>query len=70
MDKDLVENSLYQIIDQFSERKITTVKLYLIILNKIHPFYDGNGRTFKILFANEDKIKETLMGQKFKKLII
>ena len=70
MDKDLVENSLYQIIDQFNERKITIIKLYLIILNKIHPFYDGKGRTFKILFANVDKIKETLMGQKLKKLII
>ena len=28
------------------------------ILNKIHPFYDGNGRTFKILFANDDIIKK------------
>ena len=27
-DKELIENKLYQIIDQFSERKITSTKLY------------------------------------------
>ena len=57
MDKDLIEDKLYQIIDQFNERKITPLKFYSILLNEIHPFYDGNGRTCEILFANDDKIK-------------
>ena len=54
MDKELIENNLYQIIYQFSERKITSTKFYSILLNKIHPFYDGNGRTCKILSGNAD----------------
>ena len=63
IDKDLIENKLYQfnerkIIDQFNERKITPAKFYSILLNDIHPFYDGNGRTWKILFGNDvTKIK-------------
>ena len=54
MDKELLENKLYQIIDQFNGRKIKCTKLCLILLNKIHLFYDGNGRTCEILFANDD----------------
>ena len=49
MDKDLIENNLHQTINQFNERKITSTKFYSILLNKIHPFYDGNGRTGKCL---------------------
>ena len=57
MDKDLIEDKLYQMINQINQmKKITTVKFYLILLNEIHPFYDENGRTRKILFANNDKI--------------
>ena len=52
MDKYIIEVKLYQIKDQFNERKITAVKFDWIIVNKIHQFYDGNGRMFKILFAN------------------
>ena len=55
-DKEWIENKLYQIIDQFSERKITSTKLYWIILNKIHPFYDRNGRTF----ANDNMIRQNI----------
>ena len=55
-DKELIENKLYQIIDQFSERKVTSTKLYWIILNKIHPFYDINGRTF----ANDNMIRQNI----------
>ena len=54
MDKELIEDKLYQIINQFNERQITSTKFYLILLNKIYPFYDGNGRACKILFANDD----------------
>ena len=57
MDKELTENKLYQIIDQFNERKITSKKFYSILLHKIHRFHDGNGRTCKILFANDDIIR-------------
>ena len=54
------KDKLYQIIDQFNERKITPTKFYLILLNKIHPFYDRNGRTCKILFANDDIIRQKI----------
>ena len=56
MDKELLEDKFYQIIDHFSERKITSTKFYSILLNKIHPFYDGDGRTCEILCTNDDKI--------------
>ena len=38
MDKDLIEDKLCQLIDQ--------------LLDNIHPFYDGNGKTCKILFLS------------------
>ena len=52
--------NLYQIIDPFNERKITSTKFYLILLNKIYPFYDGDGRTCRILFANDDIIRQNI----------
>ena len=39
MDKDLIEDKLCQIIDQFNERKIMFLKFYSILLNKIRPFF-------------------------------
>ena len=54
MDKGLIGDKLYQVRDQFIKRKITPVKFYSVLLNRIHSFY-GNGRTCKILFANHDK---------------
>ena len=60
MDKELIGNKLYQIIDQFNERKIASTKFYSILLNKIHPFYDGNSRTCKKLFANHDIIRQNI----------
>ena len=60
MNKELIEDKLYQMIDQFSERKTTSTKFYSILLNKIHPFYDENGRTCKILFANDDIIRQNI----------
>ena len=60
MDKDLIEDKRDQIIDQLNERKITTRKFYSILFNKIHPFYDGNGRARKILFANDDIIRQNI----------
>ena len=60
MDKELIEDKLYQIINQFNERKITSTKFYSILLNKIHSFCDGNGRTIKILFASDDMIRQNI----------
>ena len=60
MDKELIEDNLYQIIDQFNERKITSAKFHSILLNKVHPFYDGNSTTCKILFANDDIIRQNI----------
>ena len=57
MDKELIEDKLYKIIDQFNERKITSLQLQL---NKIYPLYDGNGRTCKTLFVNDDIIRQNL----------
>ena len=56
MNKDVIEDKLYQIINQFNERKITSTKFYSMFLNKIHPFYDGNSEACKILFADDDTI--------------
>ena len=61
MDKELIEEKLYQIIDQFNERKITSTKFYSILLHKIHPFYDGNARAYKIPFANDDIIRQNTL---------
>ena len=60
VNKELIKDKLYQVIDQFNERKITSTKFYSILLNKIHPFYDGNGRTCKILFTNDDIIRQNI----------
>ena len=60
IDKDLTEDKVYQTIHQCKEREITSTTFYLILLNKIHPFYDGNGRTCKIHFANDNKINKLI----------
>ena len=36
------------------------MNFYLILLNKIHPFYQRNGRTCQILFDRDDKIIELI----------
>ena len=43
MNKEVIDDKLYQIIDQFNKRKNISTKFYSILLNKIHPFYDENG---------------------------
>ena len=59
-DKELIEDKLYEIIDQFNERQITSARFYSILLNKIRPFYDENGRACKIMFANDDIIRQNI----------
>ena len=47
--------------------KLQNVKFYKILLHKKHPFYNGNRRISKILFANIDEISNILMRQKYLK---
>ena len=49
LDKDLKEHKQHQLIHQFSERKINYRDFYIALFDNLHPFYDGNGRTCKIL---------------------
>ena len=41
MDKELIEDKLHEIKDQFNERKFISIKFYSILSNKMQPFYDG-----------------------------
>ena len=50
IEKDLIENTLFKIIGQFTEKKITPIRFYSILLNKITPFSDRKDGTFEILF--------------------
>ena len=43
IDKNLVEDKLYQITGQFNERKIYVCKNLVNISTQDTPFYDGNG---------------------------
>ena len=45
VDKDLIEDKLYQLIDQFNERKTNHRDFYFVLLDIVHLLYDGNGRT-------------------------
>ena len=60
MHKELIEDKLYQITDQLNERKNYIYKVYAILLNRIHLFYDGNARMCNILFANDDIIRQNI----------
>ena len=57
MDKDLIE-----VYRSFTKYKINAMKgklclkIFIPFPNKIHQFYDGNGRTSTVLFANGNKI--------------
>ena len=57
MDKELVEDKLFETMDQYNERKTIPTKFFSILLNNINPFYNGSSRTCKILFANNDIIR-------------
>ena len=57
MDKELIEVIT---IDQFNKKEITPTQLYSIVLNKIHPVCDRNGKTCKILIANGDIIWQNI----------
>ena len=53
MDKSLIELALYQLVDEFNKKKLTHKQFCNIFLNLIHLFQDENGRTCKILFADQ-----------------
>ena len=55
MDKELMEDKLCQLIDQFKQN--TPSNFYLLLLNKIHPFHDESGRTKKILCQQNTESK-------------
>lgn len=48
VDKDLLKDKLYQLIDQFNKTKIKHRDFYFPLLGSIQPFYDGG--TYKVLF--------------------
>ena len=52
VDKYLLEEGLYQLIDQCNERKICHRVFCFVLLDKIHSLYDGNGRICKIIFVS------------------
>ena len=53
MGKSLVEAALYSLVNQFNDRTISHKDFCKTFLDQIHLFRDGNGRTCKILFANQ-----------------
>ena len=62
MDKELIEESICQIIDQLNDKKKLHLhaKFHSILLNQMYPFFDGNSRTCEILFSNDDVIKQNI----------
>ena len=52
MGKSLIEAALYY-IDESNNRIISHKDFCRPSLDQIHPFQDGNGRTCKILFADQ-----------------
>ena len=57
MEKDLIEEKLYQTIDHSMKGHL---QFYSVHLNKIHSFYEGNVRTLNILFAKDDEIMKLI----------
>ena len=50
VDKDLIEDRLYLLIDQLNERKINHRDFYFALLDNIHSFYGRNGRTYYLRY--------------------
>ena len=49
MDKELIEDKLYQLTDQFNERSITSAEFYSMLFYFIQSIFRWNGRTCMIL---------------------
>lgn len=52
MYKEISVDSVYDIIDKFDEEKRSDQNFCGSLFKEIHSFYEGNGRTAKILFIN------------------
>ena len=50
MDRYLIEDKRYELIDRFNDRRNSHRKVYFTLLDSIHFLYYGNGRTCQILF--------------------
>ena len=53
MEKDGIEEKLYQLVAQLNGRKISCKQSYSKFLDNVHSFYDRNGRTNKIFWVNK-----------------
>ena len=49
-EEELVYHKMYQSVDQFREIKINHRNFCFALIKDVHPFYDGNGTTCKMLF--------------------
>ena len=61
MDRNLIEDKLFQRIDQFNGKKVKPVKFYVKLLYEVYPFMM---ETCKILFATIDKTNKIIDGIK------
>ena len=61
LDKDLIDDKLYQTIDQFNERKISHKDFYREFQENIHPVYDENNEIVKIFL-----LATSIRGYSFK----
>ena len=52
MNTHFIEDKQYQLVDQVDERKINWRVFYSALLDHIHLFYYGNGRTCYVLFVS------------------
>ena len=50
-EEELIYDKMYQSIDQFRKIKINHRNFCFALIKDIHPFYDGNGTTCKMLFS-------------------
>ena len=51
MGKHVIEHKLYEVIDQFNERKTNYIDYFIESFNNIHPINDDNLKPSKTLFA-------------------
>ena len=60
MGQSLVEAALYSLVNQFNDRTISHKGFCKTFLGQIHPFRDGNGRTYKSYLPIKEMIYEQL----------
>ena len=55
MDKDLIRDKLYKLIDQFNEKK-SIIEIFILHYSTRSIHYDGDGRSCKKSIINVDKV--------------